>query len=379
MSDRRRIGRLAFSCRAGILSLLTWSVLNAGCARGEEPAALSPTEPVTQVLTREAAIWRALQNNPELATLRQQRGIAAAAVVIARTYPFNPIWEAKVRQASGPESAGITNVVSNEHKVLMDVEVRGQGAHRRQAADAALSRVEFEIANQELLFAVRAARAFDTVLYRQEKLRLIEDTVRLNETAEKQVAASIKAGVLQEADRVLIRAEMFDSRAQTGVGRTALALGWAELYRVLGIADDKISLRDTLDISAPHQDVDALTNSALEKRPDLRARQSALVEAEARLRLEIANRYGNPNVGPAFEYDPTRVSLVGVQFSLPLPVFNTHRGEILQREAERDRAAFEMRQVEVQIRQDVRAAVERIERAGETVAAYRTEIIPELE
>jgi cobalt-zinc-cadmium efflux system outer membrane protein len=64
---------------------------------------------------------------------------------------------------------------------------------------------------------------------------------------------------------------------------------------------------------------------------------------------------------------------------LPLPVFNTHRGEILQREAERDRAAFEMRQYQVQIRQDVHAAVQRIERAEETVATYRTQIVPELE
>ena len=51
----------------------------------------------------------------------------------------------------------------------------------------------------------------------------------------------------------------------------------------------------------------------------------------------------------------------------------------MQREAERDRAALEVRQFQVQIRQDVHAAVERIEHAEETVAAYRMQIIPELE
>ena len=104
-----------------------------------------------------------------------------------------------------------------------------------------------------------------------------------------------------------------------------------------------------------------------------------LVEAESRLRLEIANRYGNPNVGPAYEYDPTRVNLIGVQFSLPLPVFNTRRGEILQREAERERAALEVRQLQVQIRQEVHAAVLRIERADEAIHLHRMQMIPELE
>src|SRR5262249_17475494 len=100
------------------------------------------------ILTRDAAVIWALRNNPELATLRQHNVIAAASVVIANTYPFNPVLEAKVRAASGPESAGITNRVSNEHKVLIDVEVRSQGQHRRRAADAALTRTDWEIAFQ---------------------------------------------------------------------------------------------------------------------------------------------------------------------------------------------------------------------------------------
>ncbi len=50
-------------------------------------------------------------------------------------------------------------------------------------------------------------------------------------------------------------------------------------------------------------------------------------EAEAK-RLEIANRYGNPIVGPSYEYDPTRINLIGAQVTLPLPLFNTHQGEI---------------------------------------------------
>jgi cobalt-zinc-cadmium efflux system outer membrane protein len=108
-----------------------------------------------------------------------------------------------------------------------------------------------------------------------------------------------------------------------------------------------------LDVTPSQWEAESLMATALERRPDLRARQTAVAEADARLRLEVANRYGNPNIGPAYEYDPTRVNLIGAQISLPLPVFNTHGGEILQRQSERARAAFEVQQAELLVRHDV--------------------------
>src|SRR5207245_7881111 len=116
--------------------------------------ATARADPVPEVLVREAAVRWSLQNNPEMAALRQQHGVSAAAVVIAETYPFNPIWEAKVRAVNGPESAGITNRVSNKHKLLLDLEVRDQGQYRRRAAGAALMRTDWEIAFQEVGLAM---------------------------------------------------------------------------------------------------------------------------------------------------------------------------------------------------------------------------------
>src|SRR5262245_13039872 len=53
--------------------------------------------------TMDSAIVWALGHNPELAAIRQRHGIAAAGVVIARTYPFNPVLETEVRHNGGPE------------------------------------------------------------------------------------------------------------------------------------------------------------------------------------------------------------------------------------------------------------------------------------
>jgi cobalt-zinc-cadmium efflux system outer membrane protein len=348
-----------------------------GVALGGADAQLGSPEPLETTLTVDGAMRLALENNPELASVRQQHGIAAAGVVIARTYPFNPIWEGKVRATNGPVSAGITNRVSNEHKFLMDVEIHGQRGYRRQGANAALARTDWEIAAQEVTVAIQVARAFNTVLYRQEKLRLIRATIHLNEVAAEQVRKLLE-GKLRPADLIVSRAEIDDARSQEGQARTALVAAENDLRRLLGVVDSVRELQGKLDTPPAPMELSPLVQAALERHPHLRARQAAVEEAEAKLRLEIANRHGNPNIGPAYEYDPTRINLIGAQVTLPLPVFNRHQGEIQQRQAERIKAQLDLRQAEIQLRQDVASALARVESARAWVQSYESQVLPNL-
>jgi outer membrane protein TolC len=337
---------------------------------GSPPPALSPGE----------AIRWALERNPEIAAIRSQRGIAAAGIIIAQTYPFNPIWESLDRGDFGPQSAGVTNSVANSQRVSIDLEVRGQRRIREQAAAALLSRTDWEIASQEVGLAVRVLRSFDTVVYRSRKLKLVEYSVALNQRAAELVSELVKAGRLTPVDEIVIQTELQDARAQLAPGRAALVVAWQDLYRALGLSEGTVTLLGGFDVPLPlEDDKDFLLEAAIQRRPDLRARQVAVSEADARLRLEIANRYGNPNVGPAYEYNETRTVFVGLQFSLPLPVLNTHRGEIQQREAERVQANLQLRQNEVAVRQDVRAAVARLEQARKWVTDYQRGLVPSLE
>src|SRR5690348_13372306 len=131
-------------------------------------------EPEPPGLSLADALRWGLEHNPQLALARTQRRIAKAGVVIANTYPFNPIFQHFVWGSMGPFPA-VTNHVFNEHTTRIDVELRGQGKHRRAMAHAALSRVEWEIASQEVLTAIQIVRAFDTALYRRDKLAIQEE------------------------------------------------------------------------------------------------------------------------------------------------------------------------------------------------------------
>lgn len=358
------------------LSGWVWMGLAVGPVRADAPA--PEPLPAPQVLSLEAAIRWALVNNPELAAFREQHGVAAAAVIIAQTYPFNPIWEAKIRGTTGPQAAGITNPVSNEHKVLLELEIHHQGAYRRKEAHAALTRTDWEIATHELTLAVRVTRAFNAYVYRQEKLRLFEEIVRLNEDASQQVRKLADQARLRPADLILARTEVDDARGQLGSGRTASLTALFELRRALGAVDECLELQGTLETPVPPLDCATLTQTALEMRPEMHARQLAIEEAEARLQLTIANRCGNPMIGPDYEVDAARVNNIGVQLVLPIPVFNRHQGEIQQRQAERARASLELRQTEVQIQQDVQAALARLDSARAWVSTFHEQILPNL-
>ncbi len=108
----------------------------AGSALGQPPAPPA----FAGLLTREEAVHQALVQNPQLATIRKQVGYSETAIIVARTYPYNPVYTGYVTSATGPTEAGITNRVYQEHYISMEIELRGQTKIRRVAA-ATVSRI----------------------------------------------------------------------------------------------------------------------------------------------------------------------------------------------------------------------------------------------
>jgi cobalt-zinc-cadmium efflux system outer membrane protein len=376
----RSAGKFLFALVAA--SATTWI----GHADTPPTATTSPTPTPAAATTRSSpelsvaeAIRRALDHNPDIAIIRRQHGIAAASVITARTYPFNPVATSYVWYDNGPAAAGVTNHVFNEHIVRLDLEIRGQGQHRRTAACAALTRTDWEIAAQEVTLAVRVVRACDLLAYRREKLLLVDEGARLLEQSTEQLGKLVEQGKANRADLLLARADIADLRTARAPAYNQYVAAWYDLRRLLGMVDEPLdNIRDSL-ASALRPQTANLVQTALERRPDLHAVEVAVQEADARLRLEVANRFGNPSVGPAFEYNETSAYFIGAAFNYPIPVLNTHRGEILLRQAERDRAVAALEATEMHVRQDVQAAVARLDNAAGVVDAYRNRTLPALE
>jgi outer membrane protein TolC len=324
------------------------------------------------------AVRFALENNPSLLAIRQQRGFARGAIVLSKTYPYNPFMQTYVTGNSGPADAGITNRVFVEAVTQVAVEVRGQWRHRRAVGDAVLTRTEWEIATQELLVSVAAVRAFNSVVYRQRKLEVLEDTVKYNEQVLDTVKKLVDLGRLKSTDLIVAQTEVETAKAALGQGKTALAVARADLRRQFGTLSDAFEVKGELDLPVPSTDYEEYAPVALKQRPDVQVRRAMAQEAQARLNLQVADRFGNPTMGTFFEVNETSVLFLGGALGLPLPINNTRPGEIMQARATAARAQAEVRQFEIQSGQDIQAALARFTEARKWVDSYTSGVLPNL-
>src|SRR4051812_33052403 len=97
--------------------LRIWPLLLGAAVAGAAPAprADPPATAPTLILPLGSAVHFALENNPQLAVVRTQRGLARAGVVLSRIYPYNPVLNSVILGVTGPADSGITNHVFNEH------------------------------------------------------------------------------------------------------------------------------------------------------------------------------------------------------------------------------------------------------------------------
>jgi len=366
-------GATLWRCFAGLVCLLAPAVH----LRAQQPAPLpQPVEQRPPSLTVGNVIAYALQNNPGLAVKRQDRGIAAARVVIANTYPFNPVSENRIQAAFAPsDPASTTNNAPVENLITWEVEVRRQRKYRKEMAAAALTRTEWEIAFEEQTVAIQVIRAFYNVVYRQQKLDLLEKTLRVNQRLVEDVERLMKTGKLRLPDKIVAQIEVNNTLDQLASGREALTAAWQDLYRVMGPVG-AFEIMGQLELPPLAWNSTELCDMAVIRRADVNARRLAISEASAKTRLTVANRFGNPVVGPAFAYDNTNTVWIGLQINMPLPFPNTHKGDILESQAQQAQAAAQLRQAEVTAMQDVAAALSRVERAQQTLELLRIKTLP---
>jgi outer membrane protein TolC len=200
----------------------------------------------------------------------------------------------------------------------------------------------------------------------------------LNQKSVEQIKELVEQGKLKSGDLIVARAEVNDVQAQVNLNRTALITAKRDYYRALGVPEGMVEPVGTLERAVPTGQVEQFLAAAHELRPDRFARLAAVAEAEAEYRFQTADRFGNPQLGPVYEYDDSRTEFIGAKVQLTVPLFNRKPGERQQAQARRALAIAAVRQVEVEIGQDVSLASQRLTEAENWAENYRREILPAL-
>lgn len=271
------------------------------------------------------------------AALARARTRAPAVRAAARR-----VEEARARQRSqpflrdGPEVEGALGRRAEagprdvEVRVAQALELGGARGARRALADAAVARESAALADAERAVTHEAASAFLRALHAEERLRLARDAAAFASDLHRIAGRRHDLGEVAALDVNTALAAVARARAEAASAEAARESALGELRVLLDAGPtEALHLQGVLAERAPADLAQLL--AAAGERPDLRALEAEIAEAEAEIRAARAAAW--PEVSPALRYERdggTRVWWGGL--TLRLPLFD--RGRLLRAAAE---------------------------------------------
>jgi len=321
----------------------------------------------------------ALLRHPDLAAASWQIRAAEARVLQAGVRP-NPELEVEVEEFGGDDDrAGIH---AAEITVGLSQEILRAGKLEKRTA---VARLEGELAGWDyeatrLDVLTETAKAFTEALAAQERLALMQESVRIGEEVSRVVSRQVQAGKVPPLDENRARVALAlhglerDRVARDLTAkRRALAASWGSSSPQFDELDG--SLYDTRPVPAPERVVGLLSQN-----PDL-ARWAVEMELH-RANVDLQRAEASPDVTimagvSHFREDGGESFLAG--FAIPLPVFDQNIGGILEARADRNRVREEMRAADVRVRAALSDGYQALAASGQESGTLRDTVLPAAE
>lgn len=325
---------------------------------------LEPTMP----LTLPAALSMALEANAELSAARYELQAVEASVQQAGVLP-NPSVElsAEDRRRDKRETTFLLS---------QPIELGGKRSARVQAAqrgkDAAMAELDARRAE------VRAAviTAFFEVLTAQERLRLAEESAQLAQRAADAAARRVAAGKISPVEETKarvaesgVRLELNRARNELASARKRLASTWGNptphFERAEGRIDALPGLPGLNDLS-----------SRLAMAPTVARARSELDRRQALAQLERSRRVPDLTVRLGVKRSEElgrNQAIVGV--SIPLPLFDTNRGNVLEALRRADKARDELTATEIRLESEIAQAYAQLDTSRQEAETLQKEIL----
>jgi cobalt-zinc-cadmium efflux system outer membrane protein len=264
------------------------------------------------LLTLPEALARAREQAPRIISARlavaEARGRLAGASLRFRQNP-------ELQGAVGNRPSG--QPTDFEIGLAQTLEPGGRRAARVEAASAAIGQGAADLDEVTRLVLRETASAFLRALHASERIRLLTATEQLAAAVHQIADRRFRAGDLAVLDVNIARSAVARVRAD-GLAATAVrAAALTELRQLL--PGDEIDVRGDLLLSEV-PDTGALLQSA-SQRPELRALEAAIREADAE--VQLGRTFGSPDYGFGIRYEREeghRTLFGGM--TLTLPVFS---------------------------------------------------------
>jgi outer membrane protein, heavy metal efflux system len=342
------------------------AVCAAACLHAASAAAQGRSMTLADVLTR------AREQAPQIVSARLALEETRARLVgVSLRLQNNPELDAAVGNRNGPTD----RFTDFQLGLAQTFEPGGRRSARIDGANAAIAESTANI--DEITRAVlrQAASAYYRVVHANESIKLLNAAYELASNVYSVADRRYRAGDIAVLDVNIARASLARVRAEREGAEAAKALALGDLRQLLRLQDD-VTVDGSLGPSMPTDLHAAL--QAVFQRPDLRALEAGIQEAEAQLRLGAT--FSKPALGVGARYsreEGDQIVLGGVTVTLPMFSKGQEQRALGSARATRLRAELEAARTRVQI--EVRAAFDAYNRRLAAIRALEADAIPGLD
>jgi cobalt-zinc-cadmium efflux system outer membrane protein len=326
----------------------------------------------SRVMTLAEVLARAREQAPQIVSARlaleESRGRLAGASV---RFPSNPQIDAAIGNRNGPD----TRFTDLELGLGQTFEPGARRSARIAGANAAIAQTSANAEEVTRTVLRLAASAYYRALHANERIKLLNATYELASSVYSAADRRFKAGDIAVLDVNIARASLARVRAEREGAEASKSIALGELRQLLGLqsevdVDGSLSRPGEMDVNA------ALQTAA--QRPELRALEAGIQEAEAELRLGLS--FSKPEYGVGVRYareEGDQIVLGGMMVTLPMFSKGQEQRAVGSARAALLRAELDAARSRVQI--EVRAAFDAYTRRLSAVRMLETDAIPGLD
>jgi cobalt-zinc-cadmium efflux system outer membrane protein len=329
-----------------------------------------------------------LQNNGNLKSLREERGIHDAGRTRAGLLP-NPTLELE-------GGTGALTGSSNENKLSIGVSqeffLTGKRNIRLVIAEQELEMFCCQVIDRERMLREEVKIAFYDVILAEQRIALADRFIMLNRQLLDVATERLAAGDIPELEMNLVKVELSRSEGARIDSERTLTQNQAKLWTLMGAPLGEypaIAGTFAAEISMT-KNLDDLKQLALMKRPDLKSMEAEKIRDEANITLAQAEGTPNLMAGLSLNRDTTAMAIDGVEgkdtaytiilkLSIPIPVFDKYQAGMQEARARRSSTESHLLAVNRKIEREVEAAYASYLNSEKVLSLYKSNIIPQLE
>jgi len=322
-----------------------------------------------QTLTLDAALQTAFANNPDLAAAQWDIEIAAGGRQQAGLIP-NPVasWDAEDTRR---------DTRTTTLKLSQTLELGGKRGARIDVATRAQDAAALALEQRRNTLRAEVIDGYYGALRAQERLDLAQRSLALAERGLVVANGRVTAGKSSPVEATRAQVQLSEIRLELNRAHMGLTDAYRRLAASTGSAATDFQAVATPSYSTPPLPSATHLLARLEQTAELRLAELQIVQNEASVGLEKAQRIPDLDVSIGSQYDASvreRVNLVGV--SMPIPLFNRNQGNVLAATRRADQARDQRNAAELRLRTETRQALDLWQTANSEVRAFNQQILP---